>query len=85
MAPGAARWVTALRLGQVVGHHALELLAKHFALLTEVSELLVSGLLTVERVGRMSDEELAARLRESLAQIDEAKSTARPTTSTEGE
>jgi hypothetical protein len=35
---------------------ALELLAKHFALLTEVSER-VSGLLTVEQVGRMSDEE----------------------------
>jgi hypothetical protein len=53
---------------------ALELLAKHFALLTEVSELRVSGLLTVEQVGRMSDEELAARLRESLAGLERAKS-----------
>ena len=55
---------------------ALELLAKHFALLTDVSELRVSGRLTVEQVGRMSDEALAARLRESLAWLEDSKSTA---------
>lgn len=53
--------------------HALELLAKHFALLTEVSELRISGRLTIDQVQHLSDDELAAKLRDALASIAPAQ------------